>query len=411
MTFVYQPQISIAPLTLDALNKLPTAASLGLFNAQFTYDLQPIVFEAITNGSGATVTHDATNRSALMTFSSTPTGGKAYMQSYEYLRYQPGNAQGAIITFNMLSSVANCIKFVRYGDAVNAYQFSNDGTNNIFSILSSTTSGNQIKNQTEWNLDKLDGSSNAANPSGHLFDITKEQLFIVDIAALYTEGAKFGFVINGINVWCHRFSFSNVGVYAYIADANLPASAGMTCTGTVSTTMSFHCCAVYSSGGSIITPQYQFSQEGTATAASGVDTHLLSIRPLTTFNSITNRTNLVPNSINMLVTGNSPILWKLVVGQAITGTTTFTTVNSTFAAAEYNTAGTASGSPAIVVDQGYVAASNQAKGIMESSVTFRYPICLDAAGAVGINRTMSLLVQGIGGASACRGSIIWYGAR
>ena len=45
-----------------------------VFDAQMTYDLQPLLFEQITAETGATVTHSATNRNAVMTFASTPTG-------------------------------------------------------------------------------------------------------------------------------------------------------------------------------------------------------------------------------------------------------------------------------------------------------------------------------------------------
>ena len=119
---------------LDAFSRLRVSNPLILHNSQFTYDLAPIIMEQITNGSGATVTYDSTNRCALMTFSSTPTGGKAYMQSYEYLPYQPGRSQLAFVTFNMLSAVANVLKFAGYSDGVNGIEFQLNGTTKQFTI-------------------------------------------------------------------------------------------------------------------------------------------------------------------------------------------------------------------------------------------------------------------------------------
>ena len=119
----------------------------------------------------------------------------------------------------------------------------------------------------------------------------------------------------------------------------------------------------------------------------------------------------MPNSVSVLVTGNAPIEWQLVIGQVISGTTTFNDVNTTYSVAEYNTAGTISGTAALVADSGYVAASNQSKGSISQSTIFRYPICLDAAGATNVLRTMSLIAKGAGGASNCRGMISWTGAR
>ena len=95
---------------LDAFSRLRVSNPLILHNSQFTYDLAPLIMEQITLGTGATVTYDSTNRNALMTFSSTPTGGKAYMQSYEYLPYQPGRSQLIFVTFNMVAGVANTLR-------------------------------------------------------------------------------------------------------------------------------------------------------------------------------------------------------------------------------------------------------------------------------------------------------------
>lgn len=76
--------------SLDSFGRLLVSNPEYVFDAQLTYDLQPLLYEQITAQSGATVTHDATNRCALMTFASTPTGGQAIMQSYEHFRYEPG---------------------------------------------------------------------------------------------------------------------------------------------------------------------------------------------------------------------------------------------------------------------------------------------------------------------------------
>lgn len=79
-------------LNLDAFERLRVSAPLTLFDAQLTYDLQPLLFEQVTNGAGATITRDTTNCMAICTFANTPTGGKAYLQSFEHFRYQPGKA-------------------------------------------------------------------------------------------------------------------------------------------------------------------------------------------------------------------------------------------------------------------------------------------------------------------------------
>lgn len=389
--------------TRDSFSRFRMSAPQSVFDAQFTYDLQPLLFEQISSGSGASIAKDTTNNMALMTFSSTPATGKAFLQSFEHFRYQPGKTQLVFCTFNMLAGVSNCLKFAGYSDGTNGIEFQLNGSTKQFTIYSSTTTGNETVPQSEWNIDKLDGTG----ASGYTLDISKTQIFVIDLQALYVGRVRVGFDIDGEVYYAHEFKHANVISYPYIATANLPVRCGMTCTGTVSTTMNFICCSVISEGGQEETVGYGFNASGSVTAGSGARTHLLSVRPLTTFNSVANRTKFVLDSISMIVTGSNPVKWELVLGQAISGTTAFNAVNATYSAFEFNTAGTISGSPVIVIDSGYIAASATSKNSTETRVPLRYPITLDAAGAVRSLGTLSLIVSGIGGTSACQGDINW----
>jgi hypothetical protein len=390
---------------VDAFGRLRVSSPTAyVFDAQFTYDLQPLLWEPVTNGSGATVTHDSTNRQALMTFSSTATGGKAYVQSFEHFRYQPGRSQQVYITFNFIEAVANCLKFAGYSDGTNGIELQQDGTTVQLKLLSGTGVGTQTATQANWNLDKMDGTG----VSGLTLNLTKQQLLIIDFQALYSGRVRVGFDIDGIPHYVHEFLHANVVTQPYIQSANLPIRVGMTCTGTVSTTMHFTCSSVVSENGQAGAVEgFTFSTEGTVTASSGARTHVLSIRPKTTFNSIANRIKFIPEAINVLVTGTNPVLWELCVGQAISGTTTFADVNTSFSGFEFNTAGTISGSPNIVTSQGYVAASATVNATVASSLITRYPITLDAAGAVRANGTVSVIATGLGGTSAMRASVLW----
>lgn len=389
--------------SVDSFSRLRVANPTFLFDAQMTYDLNPLLFERVTSGSGATVTHDTTNRMAVMTFSSTPTGGKAYMTTYEWIPYQPGRCQLFLITFNFLSTAANCLKFAGIGDATNGIRFEQSGSTKQFTIYSGTSQGNNTVAQTNWNLDRLDGTG----PSGLTLDTTKTNILVIDFQALYVGRVRVGFDINGQIIFAHEFKHANKVSYPYIQNASLPITCGMTCTGTVSTTMNFICCSAISEGGASEPIGYQFVAEGTATAGNGTRVHALSVRPKTTFNGITNRITPSIQSVEVLVTGNSPVLWELVIGQAITGSNTFTDVANNTSAMEFNTGGTISGNPALVIASGYVASTTGSKGVGLEQVRHRIPITLNEAGAVRANGTLSVLVTGIGATSACRTTLSW----
>lgn len=403
MAYLREVEISVSDKGGDAFGRLPVANPTTLFDAQFTYDLQPLLYEEVKSGSGADVTHDSTNRRAAITFSSTPTGNVCYLQSYEHFRYQPGKAQQIFITFTMGTAVANTRCFAGYYDptADSGFFFSQelDGTLN-FNIATNTSAGGQIAVQSSWNLDKLNGTGT----SGVTLDITKTQILVIDFQALYVGRVRFGFDIDGLIIWCHEFLNANVQVYPYIDTANLPISVGMVSNGgTVTRTMYFNCCSVISNGGIDETVGYEFATPDTsATASNGADTHLISIRPKTTFNSITNRVKFASLEIDLLVTGNSPVHWRLVLGQGFSVAPTYSDINATYSAFQYGTGGTLSGSPAIVIDSGYVPASASTKGTGNMNLTDRYPITLDYNGAVRSLGTLTLLVQGVGANSAVR---------
>ena len=389
--------------SIDSFSRARVSQPQGLFDCQLTYNLQPLVFEQLTAESGAAIAHNATNRSATMTFADTPTGGYAYMQSYEYIRYQPGKSQLAFVTFNFKEAVASVVKFAGYSDGSNGVEFRLDGTTKYVSIFSDSSLGDESVSQSNWNLDTLDGNGD----SEITLDITKTQILVIDLQALYAGRVRVGFDIDGSIIYVHEFLHANKSAHPYIQSASLPIRCGMSCTGTVSTTMEFICSSVISEGGQDDTHGFGFSATGTATAGNDTRVHILSVRPKTTFNSITNRTQFQIESIELIVTGNAPIKWELCIGQAISGTTAFNDVNATYSAFEYNTLGTISGSPAMVLAAGYVVSAAQTKGSVAHNIAVKAPITLSAAGAARILGTMSVIVTGLGATSACRCIMNW----
>jgi hypothetical protein len=392
----------------DAFGRLRVSSPTSLFDAQLTYDLQPLLFEQVTLNSGATITHDATNRRANMAFSATPTGGKAFMQSYEHFRYRAGHSQLIYITFAMGAGVANVLKFAGYSDGTEGVELQRDGASTVqLALLSTTTNGNQVVAQASWNLDKLDG----AGASGITLDLTKTQILVIDFQALYVGRVRVGFDVGGVVVWVHQFVHANSIANPYFKTANLPVRCGMTSTGTVTATMNFICCTVQTENGESSREGFHFSQDASVSASTSL-THLLSIQPKTTFNSITNRTKIIIDSVDIIVTGNSPVHYVIVLGDVLTGTTTFNDVNTTYSAMQYNTAGTTSGTPAITMYTGHIPASTQSKGAISQSVVMKYPITLDVAGAVRPLGRVTVLVQSLGvSASTVEGAINWTEVR
>jgi hypothetical protein len=382
--------------TIDAFGNLRVSNPQQVYDGQLTYDLLPLVFEQITNGSGASIAHNVNNREADMAFSSTPAGGQAIMQNFEYHHYQPGKSQKATITFNFKESVPNCLKFAGYSDGVNGIQFETINGVNQISLYSGTDAGNITVPQSQWNLNKFPA-----------LDISVGQILVIDLQALYRGKVRVGFDTSFGVIYVHEFRNANITSAPYIQIASLPIRCGMTCTDTVTTTMNFTCGAVISEGGQENLSGNDFRALGSVVAANGVETHALSVRPKPLYNGFTNRITFRDVELEVGNFGSNPIRWDLVIGQALSGTTAFLDVNTTYSAFEYNALGTKSGSPLIYVDSGFVTASNQSKNSISQALFNKYPITLDAAGNVRLNGTLAILVSGDGGSSDCRVALKW----
>jgi hypothetical protein len=402
MTYLRTVTVDTDNATGDAFSRLRVSSPEYVFDASFEYDLQPLLFEQITAESGATIAHETTERSALLTFASTPTGGRSEVRTFEHFRYQPGRSQLVFCTFNLLGGVANVTKYVGYSDGSNGVELQLVGTQPRLALLSDTSKGDEFVNQADWNVDPLDGTGT----SGLTLDLATTHILVVDFQWLGVGRIRVGFDLGGVIVVAHEFVHANVQTVAYMQSANLPIRAGMTSTATVSTTMRFICCSVISEGGQQDVLGYEQSLAVSGTAGNGAPEHIVSLRPKTTFNSITNRSKFVLESVDILVTGNVSIAWSLVLGQAITGDS-YGDVSAAYSGMQASTAGTLSGSPALVIASGHVAASANAKSSVTRGLSARYPITLNAAGAVRANGTLTLLATSTGAASAIRAALSW----
>ena len=406
--FLQHSQISFADSgSVDAFTRLRVSETANLFDSQLTYDLAPLQFEQITSGTGATVTHDATNRCAIMTFTDTPNEGKAYMQSYEYIPYQPGRSQLAFITFNFHEGVAGATKFAGLSDGVDGIEFRNENGTNQVRIWSSTDSGVQTIPQSQWNIDKLDGNG----ISKATLDITKDQILVIDLQALYVGRVRVGFDINGIPYYVHEFNHANIFDHPYLSRATLPIRCGMQATATVSTTMNFICSSVASEGGAPSPSGRSFIARSTVSVASEARTHAMSIRPKLLFNGFTNRSLFQLESVDVIALGNNSLEYDISLGQALSGTTTFADVNTAYSAFEVNTAGTLDGTPALSFAGGYAPATGNSKGAIKADLTQRYPITLNQAGQHRDMGTINIAMAGIGGSTTARLTTTWREVR
>jgi hypothetical protein len=391
---------------LDAFSRLRVSQATALFSSTLRLDAEPLLYEAGASGTGTSApTFSSATR--MLALSATTGTGAVFVQSYEYIPYQAGRSQLCFFTFVLGAAVAGTTVDVGLFDADNGIMFRQAGDGVLSIVRRSSTSGSVVEEvvaQSAWNLDTLNG----LGASGITLNVERAQILVVDAQFLGMGRVRCGFDIGGKIVYFHEFRNANTTLAVpYMQQLTLPVQMLLTTTAlSGARTTHFKCANVSAEGGfaedlgyTVVTP------EGLATAGNGTRTALLSVRPATTFAGVTNRTKLIPSGLSITATGNSPILWELVLGATFSVAPTWAAVNATYSAAEYSSApGTLSG-VGLVIASGYVMSGAQAKDAVTRALQAKFPISLDRAGAVRAMGTLTLCVTGIGGTSASRASL------
>lgn len=399
---------------LDAFSRLRISSPVTLFESTFRYDLAPLQYEQIT--SSGSIAHDATDSNALLSISAAT--GLAALQSYRWIRYQPGKSQMVFVTFTLGTAAANVTRRVGLFSAtnsgatvtiVNGIFLEQTGASTVnLRIVNAGTQADSTVAQASWNLDTLDGNGS----SGLTLDLTKSQILVIDLQWLGVGRVRCGFDIGGSIVYAHEFLHANSVTDVYTQSATLPIRYEITTSASASADMKPICSAVVSEGGQDDAIGYQFATEFTGTAGNGTRVHLGSIRPFLTFNSIGVRYPIIPLNIETIVTGANPVIFEVVIGATFSAGPTWPgAAFSAYSGAEITSAaGTINTSP-IVAAIIYNAATAARPSSVNKALQDLYPLTLDAAGANRALGTLSIYATGVGGTSACRAALQWKEVR
>lgn len=400
--------------SIDAFSRWRVSTPTTLFESTFRYDLAPLQYEQIT--SSGSIAHDATNSAADLSISAAT--GLAAMQSYRWIRYQPGKSQMTLITFTFGSAAANVTRRVGLFNATNSgatvtivdgILLEQTGASTVnLRIVNSGTQADQTVAQASWNLDPLDGSGD----SGITLDLSKSQILVIDFQWLGVGRVRVGFDIDGTVIYAHEFLNANSVTDVYMQSATLPVRAELSTGASETAAMSFICASVVSEGGQDDALGYTFATAFSGTAGNNSRVHLGSMRPYTAFNSIAPRYPFEIQMIETVVTGNNPVLFEVVYGATFSaGPTWAGAAFSAYSGAEITTAGGTISTSPIVAYAFYNASSATNRQSASRDISALYPLTLDGAGAQRALGTISIYATGIGATSDCRAVLTWKEVR
>jgi hypothetical protein len=354
---------------LDAFGRLRVSQPYTIFDSKnrFVKDAQ---FSESTAG-GATITYTA-SQAAVNLNVTTASGDSAVRQSFRVMPYQPGKGLLILATFVMATATENLRQRVGYFNADNGIFFQLNNTTKSFVIRSSVSGSPSDSNsaaQSSWNGDKLDGTG----PSGLTLDLTKSQIFWTDIEWLGVGNVRCGFIINGQYIICHTFQNANINNTVYMTTAVLPVRYEITTTGVIggAATLKQICSSVVSEGGYEQISQPQVARRDTALTGLGTTfVPLISIRLAATgYGAV-----IIPRTLNVFPASADDFEFVLVKNPTLTGTPAWNAVPSD-ATVEFDVAATGY-TGGDIVEQGYVAASNQGSSPISEILAYNWDLQL-----------------------------------
>lgn len=357
-----------APTTNDAFGRLRVSNPLTLFDSFYRYN-DNSKFNNYINGT-ASITSSNASAMTGMTIGTT-SGDAAHRETTRVFAYQPGKSLQILASFVMASPKENLRQRVGYFDTTNGVYLEQTGSTVTLNIRSSVSGSLQYEtvSQSDWNNDPLNGSG----VSTLVLDLTKTQLFWIDIEWLGVGTVRCGFVIDGQFITVHQFHHANKISTTYMTTACLPVRCEIENTGNTNSTSTLNqiCATVISEGGYELTGRaisigHQLNAPYTLSTPNV-------IYPVLSFRLKSDRLGAIvlPKNYSMGLTGNHNFKFLLIIGGTTAGGTWGSTgINSSV---EYNLTGTST-SGGYIAEWRQIIGSNQFAAAGDITQPFKYQL-------------------------------------
>ena len=366
---------------VDAFGRIRVSEPVTLFDSKHVY-IENDEFSNSTSGT-ATVSHLA-NESSMKLEIGTASGDKIYRETKRVFSYQPGKSLLILNSFVFNVAKANLRQRYGYFGTNNGIFLEQDGTT-INLVKRSYVTGSVVDTKVpkaEWNGDKLDGNG----PSGYTLDLSKSQLFWIDIEWLGVGSARCGFVIDGKFIICHTFHNANSVAAVYMTTANLPIRMEIENTAATASTSSMKsiCSTVMSEGG------YERKVKPNVVRMTAETTVGTSFEPLITVRLASDRLDAIvlPNKYSVLPTDNAIYEIALIKNATLTADSFDTTSFNSF---DFDVTATALSGGTILRSE-YLASTNQSSPQLDVNGTYNWALQLGRTIA-GVSDTLTVAAR------------------
>lgn len=243
---------------MDAFGRLRVSNPFTLFDSSFRYrdNIYKWNHSTVNNSGNVSVSH-LPNESSMALTLGVSNGDSIIRETKRIFSYQSGKSLLVMNTFVFSELKTNLRQRVGYFGANDGVYFTAEGED-LYMVIRKSISG-VVDDTTEkiaqgnWNVDTLDGSGDANNPSGKSLITSRPQIMFIDLEWLGVGTVRVGFVINGEFVVVHKFHHANISGFTgvYMKTGSLPLRYEITNTGVTASnsTMKQICSTVISEGG------------------------------------------------------------------------------------------------------------------------------------------------------------------
>lgn len=376
-----QGNVNFYGTALDAFGRVRVSQPFTIFDSKNLY-AKNTYFDFTTSGTASE--NYLVNESSVRLDVGTASGDKIYRESKRVFSYQPGKSLLIYTTFAMNTPKANLRQRVGYFGVNNGIFIEQDGTT-LNLVLRSYTSGSVAETRVakaNWNGDTLDGNGN----SGVTLDVTKTQLFFIDIEWLGVGSVRCGFIVDGKYIIAHTFHNANVNSTVYMTTPNLPIRYELENTGATASSSSLKviCASVMSEGG------YERKVEPSVVRMTASTSVATSFEPLMTIRLASDKLDaiILPNRYAVQPLSNATYEIALIKNVTLTGASYDTT---TFANFDFDISATAL-SGGTILRSDYVVSTNQASPQLDINGSYNWALQLGRTLA-GVSDTLTVAAR------------------
>jgi hypothetical protein len=391
-----QGNVNLYGTALDAFGRIRVSEPFTLFDSSHHYADNGL-FDTATTGTGST-SHNANTSTVSMTVG-TASGDQVIRETKRVFVYQPGKSLLILNTFVMNPAKTGLRQRVGFFGANNGIFIELDGTT-VNLVERSYVTGSIVETkvaQANWNGDKLNGTGE----SGLTLDLTKAQIFWIDIEWLGAGSSRCGFIINGKYYVAHTFHHANIIDSVYLSTATLPIRYEITNTATTasSSTLKQICSTVLSEGG------FERKVAPQVIRMTGVTSVGTSFEPLITMRLASDRLDaaVLLNKYSATTINNALYEIALIKNATLTGASYNT---SDFSNIDYDVTATALSGGTIMRSE-YVNNTNQASSQLDVNGSYNFGLQLGRTIA-GVSDTFTLAARVTSGSADIVGTMEFY---